>query len=287
MFFPSFPSLSVLSFPFLFLSFLSFYLFFSCPLLCFLLFPHHFFRSFLLFKSLSFLFLSPCILILFSALPSLSFRFLALASSLLHHLSHVVSFTSFSFPFFYCPPFPSLPPSLTLPFPFFLHARVTSCISSSSSTNTPPSCSHSDLFTWVNRGQSLPYISSYITLSGPNILKWLHVCLCVFAFVRMFVRLQKKVGKWPLPLPFPSPSSLSITHTYREAFFFFVRSWIINGIIRFGMYFNEQINHWIKYGIGTGVYAGLRESFNLALLSCSPFLPRSVFLSPSLSSGSV
>lgn len=45
--------------------------------------------------------------------------------------------------------------------------------------------------------------------------------------------------------PSPSPLYYSLTEL------FFISFCIINGIIRFGVYFNEQINHWIKYEIGT------------------------------------
>lgn len=46
----------------------------------------------------------------------------------------------------------------------------------------------------------------------------------------------------------PSLHLLYITHQLN---IFFIQIFIINGIIRFGVYFNEQINHWIKYEIGT------------------------------------
>lgn len=46
----------------------------------------------------------------------------------------------------------------------------------------------------------------------------------------------------------PSLVLLYITHQLN---IFFIQIFIINGIIRFGVDFNEQINHWIKYEIGT------------------------------------
>lgn len=46
----------------------------------------------------------------------------------------------------------------------------------------------------------------------------------------------------------PSLHLLYITHQLN---IFFILIFIINGIIRFGVYFNEQINHWIKHEIGT------------------------------------
>lgn len=60
--------------------------------------------------------------------------------------------------------------------------------------------------------------------------------LCLFLHLPLVSIFSFSLTNW-ISLS-PSPSLL---HTYTE--YFFIRFWIINGIIRFGMYFNEQINH--------------------------------------------
>ena len=180
-----------LSYSFLFFPFIS-----SFPVLCFvsfysciISFPPSFclmslsFHLASFFYSLSLTALSPAFLLF----PR--HCFLSFSSPFLPCLCCFLYFLFFlCFPLLLLPSPPSLPhPSLSLFPPCTCHQLHLLLLNKYASF-----CLHSDLFARVNRGQSLPYISSYITHSGPNILKWLHVCLCVFAFVRMFVQLQKK-----------------------------------------------------------------------------------------------
>lgn len=73
-------------------------------------------------------------------------------------------------------------------------------------------------------------------------------------------------GKIDLFLAFSDSRLPLLVSTVPPFPLFFISLWVINGIIRIGMYFNEQINHRIEYRIGCECMQS-----SGGLLICLPF----------------
>ena len=156
-------------------------------------------------------------------------------------------------PHLFAPFFPSCFSLLCTVAPFFsLHYFITFLFLHFLS----PQSSHDDpeLRLTVARGSPhppqarCPQLTRFLCMCSRRKLR---ICRRTDLFLAALLLLLLFVITHGLNLNLPPPS-----HAHTE--YFFISFWNINGIIRFGMYFNEQINHRMKYGIGTECMGGYR-----------------------------